>query len=137
MTITTTHALQQAVYGVLHTDSALTALVGEHLYDRIPETAANAATMLCVDACESTPHLMAQARVDMVTLTLTATTRSGSRKTVLDIMERVMNVLEGAVLDVGAGRMTSPLRIVQLSSSPDKTTHVHSATLRVRGWIGG
>ncbi len=130
-------ALQQAVYGVLHADATLMGLLDDHLYDRIPEGLdTTAITVLSFkDIASQRSHTIAQT-VEKITMSLSCIGRTGSRKTVLDVVERVVILLDNAVLSLtGSAVQLISLRIDRVSVSPDKNGISHSGMVSVVGWV--
>jgi hypothetical protein len=138
MTATTNmQALQKSIYDVLAADSTLMTLLSNHLYDRVPEGLnTNAITVLSFhDVSALRSHLSAHT-AEKITLTMKCVSRSGSRKTVLDVVERVVTLLDNAALTLSSGAVQLiSLRVDRISVSPDKNGVSHSGSVSVSAWV--
>lgn len=83
-------ALHKAVYEALTADSALMALISG-VYDRVPE--GTALPYVVFDRTESSDASSGADEAERIALGLNVYSRSGGRKQVLDIMERLHAVL--------------------------------------------
>ena len=137
MSVTNMHALQRAIYDVLHADSSLMTLLENHLYDRIPEGLdVSAITLLSFkDTTSQRSHTSTQT-LEKITMSLQCISRTGSRKNVLDVVERVIALLDNAALSLSGGAVQLlSLRVERVSVSPDKNGVSHSGVVSVSAWV--
>ena len=129
-------ALQHAVFATLTTDATLAPLIGNAIYDRIPEgTTSSAALLSFGDAEASRIYLSANQHVEKASLSLQLLTRSGSRKLILDALERMQVILDQANLSLNGAFQLLSLRTERVSISHASDGITHRGNLRVVAWV--
>jgi hexokinase len=129
-------SLQHAIHTTLTADETLSLLIGNSVYDRIPEGTTHTSALLSFgDGEASRVYLSANQHAEKATLNLQMLTRSGSRKLILDALERIQILLDNASLSLTGAFQLRSLRTERISISHAADGISHRGTLRVVAWI--
>lgn len=129
-------SLQHAIHATLTADSTLAAFIGDTIYDRVPEDSTFSAALLSFgDGEASRIYISNNRQAEKAALQLNILTRSGSRKLILDALERIQIILDNAALS-----LTGAFQLISLRTERIQITHAtdgisHRGSLRIVAWV--